>query len=213
MLKIAPSILSADFARLGEQVAECERAGADVIHFDVMDGHFVPNISIGPVVLSAVRRTCGLRVDVHLMIENAERYVEAFAEAGADTLIVHVEANVHLHRVLEQIRALGKHPAVALNPATPANLLSQVLDDVDQILVMTVNPGIGGQQFIRNVLPKIEQIRQMIGTRTIELGVDGGVDQTTARAAAECGADLLIAGTSVFHDSRGIAKAVQALRG
>ena len=212
MLKIAPSLLAADFARLGEQVAECERAGADLIHFDAMDGHFVPNISIGPVVLQAVRRSCRLRIDVHLMISDVGRYLEAFADAGADTLIVHVESNIHLHRVLEQIRKLGKRPAVALNPATPAASLSEVLDSVDQILVMTVNPGFGGQAFIRGVLAKIEQITSMTGTRGLEIGVDGGVDVDTAPEAQRCGANLLIAGTSVFHEARGIGAAIAALR-
>jgi ribulose-phosphate 3-epimerase len=213
MLKIAPSVLAADFARLGEQVAECESAGADLIHFDVMDGHFVPNISIGPAVLEAVRRSCGLRIDVHLMLESSERFLDAFVDAGADSLIVHVEANVHLHRVLEQIRKLGKHPAVALNPATPAGHLSEVLNDVDQILVMTVNPGFGGQRFIRGVLPKIQQIRAMLGARAVEIGVDGGVDAQSAPEAVRCGADVLIAGTSVFRDARGIGAAIAALRG
>jgi ribulose-phosphate 3-epimerase len=212
MLKIAPSVLAADFGRLGEQVAECERAGADLIHFDAMDGHFVPNISIGPVVLQAVRRSCRLRIDVHLMISDPGRYLEAFADAGADTLIVHVEASIHLHRVLEQIRKLGKRSAVALNPATPAASLSEVLDSVDQILVMTVNPGFGGQTFIRGVLAKIEQINSMTGTRGLEIGVDGGVDVDTAPEAQRCGANLLIAGTSVFHEARGIGAAIAALR-
>ena len=212
MLKIAPSLLAADFARSGEQLAECERAGADLIHFDAMDGHFVPNISIGPVVLQAVRRSCRLRIDVHLMISDAGRYLEAFADAGADTLIVHVEASSHLHRVLEQIRKLGKRPAVALNPATPAASLSEVLDSVDQILVMTVNPGFGGQTFIRGVLAKIEQIKSMTGTRGLEIGVDGGVDVDTAPEVQRCGANLLIAGTSVFHEARGIGAAIAALR-
>lgn len=213
MLKIAPSVLAADFARLGEQAAECERSGADLLHFDVMDGHFVPNISMGPVVLQAVRRSCGLRIDVHLMIEDADRYLEAFAEAGADTLIVHVEGNVHLHRVLERIRSLGRHPAVALNPATPAGSLCEVLDQVDQILVMTVNPGFGGQQFIRSVLPKIQQLRSMLGSRAVEIGVDGGVDPQSAPEAVRHGADVLVAGTSVFRDPRGVGPAIAALRG
>ena len=213
MLKIAPSVLAADFARLGEQAAECERAGADRLHFDVMDGHFVPNISMGPAVLAAVRRSCALRIDVHLMIEDADRYLESFADAGADTLIVHVEANVHLHRVLERIRKLEKHPGVALNPATPASSLSEVISIIDQVLVMTVNPGFGGQQFIRGVLPKLGQIRAMVGPGPVEVGVDGGVDVETAPEAVRYGADLLIAGTAVFKDARGVGAAITALRG
>lgn len=212
MLKIAPSVLAADFTRLGEQVAECERAGADLIHFDVMDGHFVPNISIGPLVLEAVRRACSLRIDVHLMISEADRYLDAFAEAGADTLIVHVEANVHLNRVIERIKALGRRAGVALNPSTPAIMLTEVLADVDQVLVMTVNPGFGGQSFIRSTLPKIEQISRQLGGRAIELGADGGIDGDTAPDAIRCGANLLVAGTAVFRRERGIADAIQTLR-
>ncbi|MCA1553673.1 MAG: ribulose-phosphate 3-epimerase, partial [Chloroflexi bacterium] len=151
--------------------------------------------------------------DAHLMIENADRYVKAFAEAGADTLIVHVEANVHLSRVLEQIRQLGKRPAVALNPATPASVLSEVLDDVDQVLVMTVNPGFGGQPFIQSMLPKIERIRHMLGARAVEICVDGGIDETTAPETVRCGADVLVAGTSVFRHERGTGEAIRALRG
>ncbi len=212
MLKIAPSVIAADFTRLGEQMAECERAGADLIHFDAMDGHFVPNISIGPMVLEAVRRSTGLRIDVHLMLSEADRYLESFAQAGADTLIVHVEVNVHLHRVIEQIKTMGKRAGVALNPATPTSLLSEVLFDVDQALVMTVNPGFGGQAFIQSMLGKIEEISRQIGAREIELGVDGGIDSHTAPQAIRCGANLLVAGTSVFKHTRGIAYAIQSLR-
>ncbi|MEP7199053.1 MAG: ribulose-phosphate 3-epimerase, partial [Chloroflexota bacterium] len=180
MLKIAPSVLAADFARLGEQVAACEQAGADLIHFDVMDGHFVPNISIGPMVLEAVRRSCTLRIDAHLMVSEADRYLDTFAAAGADTLIVHVEGNYHLHRLIHHIKRLGKRVGVALNPATPASALREVLDDVDQVLVMTVNPGFGGQAFIPGMVRKIAEISHQIGPRAIELCVDGGVDVNTA---------------------------------
>ncbi len=211
-LKIAPSIIAADFTRLGEQVAECERAGADLIHFDVMDGHFVPNISIGPMVLEAVRRSCTLRIDAHLMISQAGLYLETFAQAGADTLIVHVEANVHLHRVVEDIKKMGKRAGVALNPATPATLLCEILPDVDQVLVMTVNPGFGGQKFILSTLSKIEEISGQIGRREIELGVDGGIDRETAPQVIRAGANLLVAGTSVFQSDETIQQAIRALR-
>jgi ribulose-phosphate 3-epimerase len=212
MLKIAPSVLAADFTRLGEQLAECERAGADLIHFDAMDGHFVPNISIGPVVLEAVRRACNLRIDAHLMLSQADRYLEPFAHAGADTLIVHIEANVHLHRVIDQIKQLGKRAGVALNPATPPSLLSEVLSDLDQVLVMTVNPGFGGQTFIQSGLRKIEEISRQIGGRAIELSVDGGIDARTAPQVVKCGANLLVAGTAVFGNPNGIRFAIESLR-
>ena len=213
MLKIAPSVLAADFARLGEQVAACEQAGADLIHFDVMDGHFVPNISIGPMVLEAVRRSCTLRIDAHLMVSEADRYLDTFAAAGADTLIVHVEGNYHLHRLIHHIKRLGKRVGVALNPATPANALREVLDDVDQVLVMTVNPGFGGQAFIPGMVRKIAEISHQIGPRAIELCVDGGVDVNTAPQVIQAGANLLVAGTSVFKHERGIRYAVEILRG
>jgi len=213
MIKIAPSVIAADFARLGEQVAECERAGADLMHFDAMDGHFVPNLSIGPMVLEAVRRSCRLRIDAHLMLSDAARYLSDYAQAGADTLIVHVEAGPHLHRTIEQIRKLGKRAGVALNPATPASMLSEVLADIDLVLVMSVDPGFGGQGFIAGVLPKIAELSRQIGAREIELGVDGGVDLKSAPEARRMGANLLVAGTAVFRHAAGIPAAVSALRG
>ena len=213
MIKIAPSVIAADFARLGEQMAECERAGADLIHFDAMDGHFVPNLSVGPMVLEAVRRSCRLRIDAHLMLSDPERYLADYARAGADTLIVHVEAGAHIHRIIEQIKKLGKRAGIALNPATPAAMLSEVLDDVDQVLVMTVDPGFGGQSFIAGMLQKIGALRRQIGKREIELGVDGGIDLQSAALARNEGANLLVAGTAVFRHEAGIADAIASLRG
>ena len=213
MIKIAPSVIAADFARLGEQIAECERSGADLIHFDAMDGHFVPNLSIGPMVLEAVRRSCRLRIDAHLMLSDPDRYLADYARAGADTLIVHVEAGAHLHRTIEQIKKLGKRAGVALNPATPAAMLSEVLADVDQVLVMTVDPGFGGQSFIAGMLQKIEELSRQIGKREIELGVDGGIDLQSAPLARNKGANLLVAGTAVFRHAAGIADAIASLRG
>ncbi|MBI3732175.1 MAG: ribulose-phosphate 3-epimerase [Chloroflexi bacterium] len=212
MLKIAPSILAADFSRLGEQVAECERAGASLIHFDAMDGHFVPNITIGPVVLEAVRRSCTLRIDAHLMVSEADRYVEDFARAGADSIIVHIEATPHLHRVLEHIKSLGKRAGVAVNPATPPHGLDEVVNEVDQILVMTVNPGFGGQSFIRGTLQKIASISERRGNRPIEIAVDGGIDRRTVRDVVQHGADLLVAGTFIFRHPQGIQQAILELR-
>jgi ribulose-phosphate 3-epimerase len=213
MIKIAPSVIAADFARLGEQMAECERSGADLIHFDAMDGHFVPNLSMGPMVLEAVRRSCRLRIDAHLMLSDPNRYLADYARAGADTLIVHVEAGAHLHRTIEQIKKLGKRAGIALNPATPAAMLSEVLGDVDQVLVMTVDPGFGGQSFIAGMLQKIEELSRQIGKREIELGVDGGVDVHSAPLAVNKGANLLVAGTAVFRHGIGIADAIASLRG
>ena len=213
MIKIAPSVIAADFSRLGEQVAECERAGADLLHFDAMDGHFVPNLSIGPMVLEAVRRSCRLRIDAHLMLSEPDRYLADYARAGADTLIVHVEAGAHLHRTIEQIKKLGMRAGVALNPATPAAMLFEVIADVDQVLVMTVDPGFGGQSFITSMLQKIERVSQLIGKREIELGVDGGIDLQSAPSARDKGANLLVAGTAVFRHASGIAHAIASLRG
>jgi ribulose-phosphate 3-epimerase len=213
MIKIAPSVIAADFARLGEQIGECERAGADLMHFDAMDGHFVPNLSVGPMVLEAVRRSCRLRIDAHLMLSDADRYMADYAIAGADTLIVHAEAGAHLHRSIAQIKKLGKRAGVALNPATPASALSEVLDDVDQVLVMTVDPGFGGQSFIPSMLRKIEELSRQIGKREIELTVDGGIDLQSAPLARKSGANLLVAGTAVFRHAEGIPHAIKSLRG
>ncbi|BCA80930.1 ribulose-phosphate 3-epimerase [Desulfuromonas sp. AOP6] len=200
MVKIAPSILSADFSRLGEEIAAIERGGADYVHVDVMDGHFVPNITIGPLVLEAARRSTSLPLDVHLMIENPDLYIPQFAEAGADILTVHQEAVPHLHRTVQLIRSLGKKAGVSINPATPVSTLEVILDEVDLILVMSVNPGFGGQSFIPAALTKIEALRQMIDRRglSIELEVDGGVKADNIRQVAAAGADVFVAGSAVF---------------
>jgi ribulose-phosphate 3-epimerase len=195
---IAPSILSADFARLGEEVGAVIAAGADWIHVDVMDGHFVPNITIGPQIVRAIRPLTDKLFDVHLMIAPADPYLEAFADAGADRMIVHVEAGPHLHRSLQTIRALGKKAGVTLCPATSETTIAHVLDDVVVVLVMTVNPGFGGQTFIRSQLEKIRRVRAMIAGRPIRLEVDGGITPETAIEAVQAGADTLVAGSSIF---------------
>lgn len=214
-VKIAPSILSSDFGRLAEQVAEAAEAGADWIHVDVMDGHFVPNISIGPAVTAAVRAATDLPVDVHLMIEQPERYLEAFADAGADYLTVHQEACRHLHRTLERIRELDVRPGVTLNPATPVETLTEIVPYVDLALVMSVNPGFGGQSYIPSSTEKIAHLRHMLdenGVEGAELEVDGGVDRHTAGAAARAGATVLVAGSAVYRHPGGIAEAIRLLR-
>jgi ribulose-phosphate 3-epimerase len=210
---IAPSLLSADFARLGEEVCAVEKAGADWLHVDVMDGRFVPNITIGPLVTKAVRRVTSLPLDVHLMIESPERYVDAFAKAGANTIGVHAETCPHLHRTVEAIREAGARAAVAINPATPASAVQEVLGDVDQVLVMTVNPGFGGQKFIENTLPKIETLRRWIDERGLEIAleVDGGIGPETIARAARAGADVFVAGTAVF-DAGDYTEAIEGLR-
>ncbi len=198
-LRIAPSILAADFARLGEEVRAVAAAGADWIHLDVMDGHFVPNISFGPEVVRAIRGATDKPFDVHLMIAPVDPYLEAFARAGADLISVHAEAGPHVHRSLQAIRALGKRAGIVVNPGTPENVVEPVLDLVDLVLVMSVNPGFGGQAFIPGACEKIRRIRAMIGDREIDLEVDGGVTAETAGAVAAAGADVLVAGSAVFR--------------
>lgn len=215
-VRIAPSILSADFARLGEEIRAIDAAGADWIHVDVMDGHFVPNITIGPAVIKALRPHTALPFDVHLMISPIDAYLDAFAEAGADTITVHPEAGPHLHRTIQRIKALGKRAGVVLNPATPAKMLDYVLEEVDLVLVMSVNPGFGGQSFITSQLRKIEAIAKMIAKqgKPIDLQVDGGVDAVIARACVDAGADALVAGTAAFRGGADCYAAnIAALRG
>ena len=197
-IRIAPSILSADFSRLGEEITAIDAAGADYIHVDVMDGHFVPNISFGPLVMASVRKLTALPFDVHLMIAPADPYIAAFARAGADIITIHAEAGPHLHRSLQAIKAEGKKAGVAINPASPVSALEHVIDDIDLLLIMSVNPGFGGQSFIPEALNKIRQARALIGNRDIDLEVDGGITADNARAVATAGANVLVAGSSVY---------------
>ena len=200
-IKIAPSILSADFSRLGDEVRRAEEAGADIIHLDIMDGHFVPNLTFGPIIVKAIRSHTKLPFYVHLMVEKPEDYIERVVEAGGDLVIVHVEACIHLQRVLSMIRDLGARSGVALNPATPLTTIEYVLDDLDQILIMSVNPGFGGQDFIPSVLPKIRRARKRLVKRRleVEIAVDGGINVKTAPKVVEAGADVLVAGTAIFR--------------
>ncbi|MDY0300727.1 MAG: ribulose-phosphate 3-epimerase [Trichlorobacter sp.] len=200
MIKIAPSILSADFSRLGDEIRAVEAAGADYIHVDVMDGHFVPNITIGPLIVEAARRVTDLPLDVHLMISEPEKYVADFAAAGADIIVVHAEASPHLHRLIQMIKGLGKKAGVSINPATPLSMIEEILPDLDMAMLMTVNPGFGGQSFIEACIPKIKRLRAMLDAigSDAELEVDGGVKISNIASIAAAGADVLVAGSAVF---------------
>ena len=213
-VKLAPSILAADFARLGEQVKAAEKAGADRIHVDVMDGHFVPNISMGPVIVQSLRPVTRLHLETHLMISDPDFFLEEFAEAGSDSLLVHWEGNNNLHRTVQRVKALGKRAGVVINPATPASVLEEILQDVDQVLVMTVNPGFGAQHFIHTTLPKIRRVREMIEQIKpgCDLEVDGGIDPTTAPLVVDAGANVLVAGSAIFGANDGVAAAMKRLR-
>ena len=214
MVKIAPSILSADFAKLGEEVVDVEKGGADFIHVDVMDGHFVPNITIGPLIVQAIRPVTKLPLDVHLMIENPDQYIEAFAKAGADYITVHVEACRHLHRTIHLIKSFGVKAGVVLNPATPIETLQHIIGDIDMVLLMSVNPGFGGQTFIPEVLRKIRKVTELAAEKgaNIEIEIDGGVNPETAKLCIEAGATVLVAGSAIYnHEDR--RKAIELIRG
>ncbi|KAF0824456.1 ribulose-phosphate 3-epimerase [Cytobacillus firmus] len=214
MVKIAPSILSADFSKLGEEIKDVERGGADYIHVDVMDGHFVPNITIGPLIVDAIRPVTKLPLDVHLMIEDPDSYIEAFANAGADYITVHAEACKHLHRTVHFIKSFGVKAGVVLNPATPVNMIEHVIEDIDMVLLMSVNPGFGGQKFIPAVLPKIAAVKELADAKglNIEIEVDGGVNEETARLCIEAGANVLVAGSAIYNQ-KDRAAAIAALKG
>ncbi len=213
-LKIAPSILAADLTRLGEEIAAVEAAGADMIHVDVMDGHYVPNLSFGPMVVEALRRVTKLPLDVHLMISNADQFLKPFADAGADTLTVHLEACTHIHRTLHAIRELGIQAGLALNPGTPVDLASEIIADIDLLLLLCVNPGFGGQQFIERSIQRIQQARSMLDMYNpqADIEVDGGIDQAIAERVVMAGANILVAGTAIFGVEGGPAAAVRQLR-
>ncbi|TSC29273.1 ribulose-phosphate 3-epimerase [Corallococcus sp. Z5C101001] len=212
-VRIAPSLLSSDFSRLAEEVRAVEAAGADLIHVDVMDGRFVPNITLGPVVVEAIKRVATKPLDVHLMILEPEKYVEAFVKAGADVLTVHQEASPHLHRTLQQIRHLGAKPSVVLNPGTPLVAIEEVLGDVDMVLLMSVNPGFGGQSFIESTVDKVRRLRAMLDARglDVDIEVDGGINAQTAKRVVDAGATVLVAGSYVFG-AKDYAQAIQSLR-
>jgi len=214
IVKLAPSILSADFASLGKQVGEAEQAGADRIHVDVMDGHFVPNISIGAPIIQSLRQVTRLPVETHLMISDPDFFLDEFTEAGSGSFLVHWEGNNNLHRTVQRIKALGKRVGVVINPATPAAVLEEILHDLDQVLVMTVNPGFAHQRFIQTTLPKIRRVRRMIDEikRDCDLEVDGGIDVTTAPLAVDAGANVLVAGSAIFGDGEGVIAAMNRLR-
>ena len=214
IVKLAPSILSADFAHLGKQVVEAEEAGADRIHVDVMDGHFVPNISIGAPIVQSLRQVTRLPLETHLMISDPDLFLDEFTQVGSDSFLVHWEGNNNLHRTVQRIKALDKRVGVVINPATPATVLEEILQDVNQVLVMTVNPGFGHQRFIHTTLPKIRRVRQMIDgmKQDCDLEVDGGIDVTTAPLAVDAGANVLVAGSAIFGKSEGVMAAMNRLR-
>ncbi len=213
-VKLAPSILAADFARLGEHVMEAERAGADRIHVEIMDGHFVPNLSMGAPIVHSLRRVTSLHLEMHMMISDPDFFLEEFIEAGSDSFLVHWEGNNNLHRTVQRIKTLGKRAGVAINPATPAAVLEEILPDTDQVLVMTVNPGFGNQTFLHTTLPKIRRVGQMIDRLKpeCELEVDGGIDEATAPLVVAAGANVLVAGTAIFGGSLGVCAAMERLR-
>jgi len=213
-VKLAPSILAADFTRLGEQVAEAEQAGADRIHIDVMDGHFVPNLSMGAPIVASLRRVTRLPLETHLMISDPDFFLEEFVDAGSDSFLVHWEGNANLHRTVQRIKALGKRAGVVINPATPAAVLEEILQDVEQVLIMTVNPGFGHQHFLPTTLPKIRRVRQLIAQikPRCDLEVDGGIEAKSAPLAVAAGANVLVAGTAIFGESDEVAAAMDRLR-
>lgn len=214
VVKLAPSILAADFTRLGEEVAEAEQAGADRIHVDVMDGHFAPNLSMGAQIVQSLRRVTRLPMEIHLMISEPDLFLDEFVEAGSDSLIVHREGNANLHRTVQGIKSLGKRAGVAINPATPAAVLEEILQDVEQVLIMTVNPGFGHQHFLPTTLQKVRRVRQMIEQTKFgcDVAVDGGIDLETAPLAIAAGANVLVAGTAIFDEGEGVSKAMDRLR-